>query len=158
MRTWFRQEIIWGQLLWIALLATLLAGFAYIGSLDSNNQLLSLLALAIMAIGGIVVARRAPSHPFLNALIYGLFCDFFAVGLLSLYNLGIGGIALSFEDAGGALLNLGVFILPQVLAGAFIARTFQRARQMGEDSAGGKQEKNRSLERGRKKGRTRKKG
>ncbi len=128
------KEILWGRLAWIALITTLLAGFAFAGSLSSGNRWLYFLALAVVAGGGVVVGNAAPRHPFWNALVYGLFSLLFATGLLFLYALGSSPTPTG-EELGKILLGGLIYFLPlipQALAGAWIATSFRRLREMGQ--------------------------
>lgn len=132
--SFLRQEIMWGQVVGIAFVATLLAGFAYTGAQNNGNQLLYILSLVSLAVGGIIVGQRAPRHPFWNGFFYAIFCDLFAAVLLTLYSLGLTGEVPTLGQVGGGILYLSVFILPQSLAGAWMAISFQRIRELGRDA------------------------
>ncbi|MBN1485850.1 MAG: hypothetical protein JXA37_14140 [Chloroflexia bacterium] len=134
--TFLAEEILWGLTLGVALLAAILTVFVLGAAQTKGNLLFYTFSLGIVALGGVLVGMRALRHPFWNGLVYGLFCTLWSVALLALSTWGTEGQPPSAPALLGAAFNMVILVLPQALAGAWIASSYRRIRQMGERAAG----------------------
>ncbi len=138
------REIQWGKVAGIA------AGAAVVSMLLSSGDL-SVLSLLTFSLGGILVERAAPRHPYWNALFFGLCGIFFMLVLAQLVQLGTNQPLLTAVEVGWGVLSLSLYTMPQALMGAWIGVTIRRAGEMARQKQE-KKEKKAEMEREAQKG------
>jgi len=138
--TFLAKEITWGRLALMALVCALLVMIV----LPFSGNLVSMVPLLILSIGGILVERSAPEHPYLNSLVFAILGILFTLLMNILSFMGaVQRLPTLLEMSG--LIYLFIFI-PQALLGTWIGVTIRRVREMreaakkeGEKPAGKKQ-------------------
>jgi hypothetical protein len=117
------KEIQWGKVAGIAV------GAAVLTMILSSGEL-NVLSLLTFSLGGILIERAAPRHPFWNGLVFGLLGIVFMMTLVQLLQFGRNQPLLTLAEMGWGVLSLSLYTMPQAMMGAWIGVTIRRAGEM----------------------------
>jgi hypothetical protein len=123
------NEIDWGRLAGIALVAALLF---YVIPAGTATTFVTLL---IYSVSGMIVERSAPRHPFWSALFFGLLSVFFQTAMALLYGLGRVRQLPPFNEVTALWLYVSLPSIFQALAGTWISYTFRRVQKTAQERA-----------------------